>query len=172
MRKEYRDELHKLAMRMRAAEHFAERLPIFEKQIIENQYTGLECWLKFGEYYKDMPFPWGINRGHYNSESNRVVTNYSKVYDCFLFCVYINTLTLFNTHKKYGLSDVENDTPIFFFDSTNSTFYATDEQIEGLLETLHSWYTKAKKENDSRIKQERIVKAQEELEKAIASMAS
>lgn len=165
MRQEYKDELRKLATKMNAAEHFAEKLPVFSVEILREKLTENIEWIKFGERYKTMPFPWGINRGLYSQESNRKITNYRKKYHGYLFCLYINTLTLYDRHDKYGLPDIIK-ADYFFFDALNSTFYATDEQIGLLLESLHEWYLLAMDSAKQDNAKARLEKLKHEIEKA------
>lgn len=167
MRKEYKEALEQIKIRMEEAERFAEKLPVFSERILNDKYTGNENWIQFGEKYKDIYLNWGINRGLYQSGTSRNVTNYGKgSYTEFLFCIYINSVSLFDQHYDFNLTDVGEKTPVFFYDKVNSTFYATDEQITGLLEELNNWYLKARKENDKLLAKRKIKKAQEDLEKA------
>ena len=137
MREEYIKELAELKERMEGAEAFGERLPIFEEAIIKNKYDGTEDWIRFDDHYKGMPFPWGINRGRYKSDSRRTITNYRvEDYDTHLFNIYINPLALYDSHNKHGLRDILNKVDVFFFDTLNTTFYATDDQITPLLDEL------------------------------------
>lgn len=146
MRKEYEDELLKIRDRMDAAENFAEKLPHFEELIIANKYDGTEEHINFGGRYNGMPYPWGISRGRYRDGTDRMLWNYEETsnYDEYLFSLYINTLSLYDSHSKYGLAKIADDVDVFFYDDLNSTFYATDDQIMPLLDSLSEWYQKAK----------------------------
>jgi hypothetical protein len=143
MIEKYEKELKELRERMYQAEAFAEKVPEFADIILSNKYTMYDEWIQFTQTYKGMPFPWGINRSHFSSDSNRVIFNYPKSYNVYLWKVYINTLTLYGEHVKFGLYDIVNDTDVFFLDKDNSTFYATDEQIIPLLDRLVEWYNNA-----------------------------
>ena len=167
MRQEYIDELEKLRIQMEEAEKFAEKLPLFDKKILAYKYTGDEEWIKFGEQYKKILLNWGINRGLYQSDSRRTITNYDKgSYTEFLFNIYLNSCSLFDCHCNFGLEEVLKTVDIFFFDKLNTTIYATDLQIEPLLEALNAWYIKARDENIKLRQQENIKKAMEEIKKA------
>lgn len=166
MRKEYKKELEKIKIKMKQAEEFAIKLPIFEKQIISNKYTGNENYLKFGNSYKKFYTSWGINRGLFSSDSQRTITNYKGDYTEYLWSIYVNCYSLFNNNHKFGLEEVVKETELFFFDKLNSNFYATDEQITDLLENLNDWYIKAMKENKVFLIEEKYKKAQKNLEEA------
>lgn len=146
MRKEYENELSELRKRMEGAETFATTLPHFEGTIISNKYDGTEDYIRFGEKYDGMPFPWGISRGRYRDGTGRMLLNYgeSSNYDEYLFSLYINTLVLYDSHNEYGLEKIADDVDVFYYDNLNSTFYATDDQIMPLLDSLSEWYQKAK----------------------------
>ena len=57
-------------------------------------------------------------------------------------------MSLFELNNYYRLKNFLNNVDVFFFDELNTTIYATDDQIEELLEILNVWYIKAKYEND------------------------
>ena len=158
MRKEYKKELEQIKIRMGEAEKFAEKLPIYAEQILNNKYTGNEDHIKFGEKYKDIYLGWGISRGLYKSDTNRTVSNYKGSYTEFLFHIYVNSYSLFGGNCSFNLDKVEEKAPVFFYDKLNSTFYATDGQITDLLEELNNWYLKAVKENDKLREQENNIK--------------
>lgn len=152
---------------MEEAEKFAEKLPIFSKEILAHKFTGNEEWIKFGGQYKKIPLDWGICRGLYQTGSRRVVTNYDKgSYTEFLFNIYLNSCSLFDCHCNFGLEEAIATLDIFFFDEINSTIYATDKQIEPLLEALNNWYIKAVEENLKLRQQKRIEQAKKEMESA------
>lgn len=171
MIQEYKDELKKLVIQMKAAERFANKLPIFKHVILNEKLYETKDWIKFGERYKTMPFPWGINRGLYDQEINRNITNYDKPsYRGYLFCLYINTLYLYDRHEKYGIQDINAE--YVFYDSCNTTFYATDDQIELLLEKLHEWYIYALTQVKITNAKEKVDKLQYELQKAMMEIKS
>lgn len=139
----YERELDSLRARMLKAMAFAEKVPLFKDHILVNKIAGEEAWTQFGTSYKKIPLRWGINRGLYSSCSRRTVTNYAGDYSEYLWNIYINTITLFDVHEEFGLEEVIADLDLFFYDRFNTTFYATDEQIEPLLEALNDWYIAA-----------------------------
>jgi len=166
MREEYLKELEELKLRMEDAENFAEKLPFFSKTILNDKLTGNEEWIIFGNEYKDIYLGWYINRGLYSKGSRREVTNFSgKSYTKFLFNIYVNTYSLFN-HHAIRVDEVANNVDVFFYDKLNSTFYATDEQIEPLLDALNDWYKKAKEENRKLLAEKRKKEATDKLKEA------
>lgn len=164
LRQEYIDELNKLEEKMIKAELFAKKFPAFENQIIRRKLTD-ENWIEFGERYKKTPYPWGINRGRFNNESRRTINNFDKSidYDVFLFKLYFNTLTLYDSHEKYGLEKLNTDI-VYFYDSPNSTFYIEDEYIEEFLDNANEWYLKAVKSENKKSEELEIQKMEKKLQ--------
>lgn len=146
MRKEYEQELQELKTKMLQAEAFATKLPMFAERILQNKITGFEDYVNLAESYKGLYFGWGARRGLFDSNTNRYVSNYpkDKKYKEYLTNIYINCYSLFNeTHVDLGLHNVAKKLDLFFYDSLNSTFYATDEQLPALMEALAEWYKSA-----------------------------
>ena len=109
MNEQYEEELETLKDKMLKAEKFAERVPCFSKEILSGKITGEEEWIKFGNYYKNLHCAWGINRGLYEQGTSRSLTNYrGKNYKEHLFNIYINTLTVYDSHEKYGLNEIKD----------------------------------------------------------------
>jgi len=162
----YTKELEDLKEKMLKAEAFAKKLPIFADIILREKLTEDNNNMKFGYKYKDLHLAWGINRNIYASGSNIQPTNYKgKEFRGKLFCIYINTLSIYDSHEKFGLNEVKDSTDVFHYDQSNSTFYVTDEQIEGLLETLVTWKKKAITELELFNKAAKIKELSEQLEK-------
>lgn len=168
MRKEYIEELEKLKIRMEQAEDFAKKLPMFEETIITDKLTGNEEWINFGKKYKDTYFGWNINRGLYSSNSKRYVSNYKgKDYTEFLFSIYVNCYLIFEQNdNNFGLKEVSEKIPLFFYDSFNTNFYATDEQVYELLESLNDWYVSAIKKNSFYLANKKLEEAIKKFEEA------
>lgn len=167
LNKEYQERLDSLRDKMEKAQMFSEYLPAFSRQILNMMVSGEERHINFGERYKDLYLAWGINRIFFGKDDNTSITNYrGEKPNKHLFTVYVNTLTMYDSHEKYGIEDVENQTDVFFFDRTNTTFYATDNQIVALLDTLNDWYLKAAEQEDKKRKQENLRKAEAEFERA------
>ena len=141
--KEYEDEIERTKEIMLKAQTFAEKLPVFSKQIIEGKITGESYWIDFGKSYKKLYLGWGIKRGYYKNGGDRQITNCRARYDGFYFSIYVNCYSLFDVHQDFGLVEATKKLDVFFFDYMNSTFYVTDENIEPLLETLNEWCIQA-----------------------------
>ena len=60
-----------------------------------------------------------------------------------MFNIYINSLSLYDSHENYGLKEL--NIPCFFFDKINTTFYIEEKDIEAALEMLNDWYNQANK---------------------------
>ena len=170
MNKECEEKLSTMRAQMEKASAFAEKHPMFAKQILESLITGEEDWVTVAQYYKTVRTYNGVSRGHFASGSRRYVINYSKEHDAYLWTVYINTLTEYDSYRKYGLNEIHQKVPVFFYDNLNSTFYCTDEQIYGLLEALSAWKIEAMKhvsiddaEKDVRVAEYNLLKANEKL---------
>ena len=158
---------------MEEAEEFAKKFPVFAKQILENKYTGNEDWINFGSTYKKIYFKWDIRRGLYKTGTPGNVSNYrGKSYTKFLFCLYVNTYSLFDHHYSFDLDRVAEKIDLFHYDNFNSTFYATDEQVIPLLDKLSNWYVKAQKENKVLLQQKQIEKAKELIKEAKKTLKS
>lgn len=136
--KAYLVELKELKEKMIKAEAWAKKMPLFSENILEKKITGEENFLTYTKQFRDVYFQWGVNRSYY--DDRRTITNYRGTVSGHFWEVYVNTYNLFDEHIDNGLSDIENEIPIFFFDKPNKTFYATDKQIEKLLEALNEWY--------------------------------
>lgn len=171
MLKQYEEELQKLSERMKKAEEFSKVVPLYAEQIIKQKLTGEERWHTYGDSHKKLYFPWGINRGFYRSGSDRYVSNYRGKHECYLWSTYINTISLYDSHEKYGLDKIPEAIDIFFFDKLNSTFYCTDKQIEPLLEDLNTWYLQAKQKHAEDSLQDRLNKAEAEAKEIAKKIA-
>lgn len=166
MRKEYKEELETLRKRMEGAEKFAEELPIFSEQILESKHNETDDYISFGDVYKNIPLAWGIKRFLYDGHG-RIVMNAKDInYPVYLFNIYINCFNLFGNKFsdccRENLSKINFD--VFHTDVHNTTFYATDEQIEPLLEKLNAWYLTQLKEINAEYKKRKIERLKKELE--------
>lgn len=164
MREEYKKELAELKTRMIKAEKFAEKLPVFAEKILGYKYTGEEDNIRFGNYYKKIPLDWGIDRRYYRNSSGRYIMNCKKEHNGFFFCIYINSISLFNRHNLYGLYEALQSVNVFYCDTLNTTFYITDDNIEAFLEALNNWYLAAIEQDKISRAAERRAKLEKELE--------
>ena len=164
MREEYEKELKDLTYKMEKAEAFAKELPLFSKEILYDKLQSDALWIKFGSKYKGVYFDWGINRVAYETGTIRTVTNYrGDAYKASLFCIYVNTLSMYDSHEEFGLGEICDKVPLFFYDKLNTTFYATDSQIEELLNALADWHSNAIEELKAHNKAAKIEKLEAEI---------
>lgn len=150
---------------MEKAEKFAKRCPIFAKKILKEILTGEETCVKYADSYKKVVTFDGIKRCRFISNTTRRIMNYEEKHDVYLFTVYINVLGEYKSLSLYGLDEIHEKTPVFFYDKLNRTFYCTDEQIGDLLEALNDWKTKAVIQARRDDREERIEKLKLEIEK-------
>lgn len=140
---------------------FSKKIPLFEKRIIDNNIVEDDSvW--FGDSYKDLYLSWGINRWKCSQKN---MTNYEGDFEGYLFVIYVNTLSLYDSHNKYDLHELSK--LAYYYDAVNSTFYVEDEKIELFLDSLNEWYLKArdKAHDDSKIKEiEKLKQKLQELE--------
>lgn len=164
MRDEYKKELRELEERMEKAEKWAEKMPIFADVILRKKLSGERSSSSdYGQKYKSLYLGWNINRYFYEDAKN--MTNCKKeMKPTFLWRIYINTLSVYNDHEKFGLEDV-GAKDWFFYDELNTTFYVTDDQIEDLLESLNDWYLSARVKLEKMRKDERVKEIEAELQK-------
>ena len=170
MIKQYEDELKALKKKMNEAVKFAEKIPVFRHTILDRKLTGTEDSVLFANSYKSIPLHWGLHRSRFKTGTNRTITNYHKEdYDKHLFTLYINTISLYDSHEKFGLEKVLDKSTVFFFDKMNTNFFVEDEHIEGFLEALNDWYVDAvvevgqyKKDEEIRKLEERLARLKEE----------
>lgn len=163
---EYKQELEDLEMIMIEAQKFAEKLPVFSKQILRNKFTE-NFTGKMETSYDGLYYGWGINRYFYDKKEN--ITNYREsIKPQYLWSVYINQYSLFgDNYTDTGIDDVCKPLDLFFYDVLNTTFYATDEQIVPLLDALSAWYKEAKEINAQFAKD----KKRRDLEKQLEQLA-
>jgi len=144
---DYLKELADLKIKMIKAEIFAKKFPMFKDYILRNKMIGEEKenrYIEFGKRYKDLYLAWGIRRVKYSSKYDIYVTNYEgEDPDRFLFSLYFNSVSLFDSMNDFGLETLQEKAKVFFFDKPNSTFYVEDEHIEQFLEEANKWVIKA-----------------------------
>lgn len=170
MREEYKKELADLKAKMIAAEAFAEKLPIFAKQILERKLTEKDSRIVFGNNYKNLHLAWGINRS-FCEPDNRPINYKGKWDGGFLFNVYVNSFSLFDESDDFGLWEFTKHLDVFHRDYSNSTFYVTDENIEPLLETLNEWVAQAFEKLKIKRATARLEKARKEIEALEAAVS-
>jgi len=157
----YIDEVEK----MEKAEQFAERLPIFKNIILFDKITWYSEHMSFWKRYKDLYLSWWIDRSHYISWTNTTINNCKKKYDVYLYNIYVNSVSLYDSNEDYWLEELANIDGVYHYDSLNSTFYITDEWIERFLEALNEWYLKARELASEKRKADKIRNLQEEMDR-------
>ena len=172
MIKQYEDELKALKKKMIGAEKFAEKIPCFRQFILDNKLDGTEDSAQFATSYKQIYFHWGLHRARFKSETDRTITNCEGNYDKHLFRLYMNTLSLYDSHEKFGLKKILEKSNVFFFDELNTTFYVEDEHIEEFLEALNEWYVEVlaqlnqhRKDEEIRILENKLAQLKEHMNK-------
>jgi len=164
MIEQYKKELKEIKISMKKAEAFAKRLPLFSKTILDEKLSGEESYMSFGDTYKNMYIALHIQRGLYEHNSLRNVTNYDNGhYKEYLFCIYINTFNIYNSHEEHGLGEVKDKVDLFFYDKLNTTFYVNDDNIEKLLDALCLWRDKALKKRKIDLKADKITDLKKQL---------
>ena len=155
----YKKELDELKTKMEKAEEWSNKMPYFKDDILDGKITGEEQWLDYGRRYKNIRLSWGLKRGWYDG-----VKNYNGDFKPqFLWYIYINTLSLYGLHEKFGLGNITNKCKVFFYDRMNGTFYLNDEYIGDFLDNLCEWYKVAISSVEDSKKKERVRKLEEEL---------
>lgn len=165
---EYIKELKLLKEKMLFSESFAEKFPYFSKEILRRKATGNEGF-NLGDKYKDIYLAWGIQR-HFRKDASNV-TNYSynineEPINKFLSSAYINSVSLFDMHNNFNIEEIVNKCNVFYYDSSNTTFYLEDEHLMSFLECLNDWYISAKVKASGLRKKRKI----EEHEKALKEL--
>ena len=97
------------------------------------------------------------------SDTRRVVTNYTAPHDEYLFVIYINTMTEYDSHSEFGMRDICNSVDVFFYDYLNSTFYVTDDNIEEFFTAYAKWHKEALKKVREEEKNDKIEELREQL---------
>ena len=165
---ENRKEITDLYNKMVKVEYFADTFPCFKEIILKRKMTWDEHMCNnFWDRYKWVYFSSDIRRIHYNSDQTQYkwhITNFVWDYNCRVFNIYVNTYTLYDSHEKYWLDELDKPW-VFFFDKLNSTFYINDHYIETFLEEYIVWYENAKKSEAEARKEERKLFYEKELEK-------
>ena len=158
--------IEKMKDKFELVEKFANKIPVCADYIIDNEIVEYEH-NKIGDKYKSIWFTWGLNRGIYDNKS-RTVTNCELDYDGkTLTNIYINTINIYDRSDSYGLEKLADN--IFFYDKMNSTFYATDDELEPLLEALNDWYIEAKELACEDNKKDKLEKLEKEKQRIIDS---
>jgi hypothetical protein len=134
---EYEKKLKEFKEKLIKAQQFAEKLPCFSDLIIKNIMTE-ESYSQFGFQYKTLILNWQPTRSEYDTKVSRTITNKEGEYGPIMLTkIYINTVSLFGHGTTIKApSNIE----CYFFDAINSTYYATDKELEYVLDSLVKWH--------------------------------
>jgi hypothetical protein len=162
LREEYKKELSELKEKMIEAQRFAEKFPDFSENILSNKFTK-EFTGRMADRYKGLYYPWGINRWFYRKKEN--ICNFKGDFEPkYLWNIYINQLSIFgDNYTDTGIYEITKTVDVFYFDIRNTTFYATDDEIIPLLNSLADWYKEAQQVNIDFKKEKKKKKLLEEL---------
>jgi len=160
------DKLDNMQVKYEKVQRFADKLPFLKDYILDKEIVE-SAHINFGDKYKSIPLSWGIRRGVRSSDSNPVTNCKQKYHNLALTNIYINTLSLYDRHNKYGIEDIADK--VFFYDPLNTSFYATDEQLEDLLESLNDWYLIAKDKACIDNRKDKLAKLDKERERLLKS---
>ncbi|ASJ79228.1 hypothetical protein P26059A_0076 [Curvibacter phage P26059A] len=158
-------ELKKTEEKYKKVTAFADKLPLFSKNIVRDELTG-ESYSRLTSWYKTLNLQWGVNW-----EVNVELTNRDtplKKDEIGLVAVYINCYSMFpddcyaTAYRTLHSADIKS----FYVDWMNSTFYFKPSQVEAGLEVLHDWYLKI----TSQIKEIQQAKRKAELQAELAKL--
>ena len=156
----YIDEMNK----MLKAEEFAERLPLFKDYILKNKiYDIKRNRLPLGEKVLDVYFGQMI----YFYNLGMELTNYKhNPIEIPLIVFYINRYSMFGDDFYDNIDKDLNESVkdlIYFYDSMNSKYYVTKENLEEFCSKLSIWYKLALAKNKQFVAQKKKEKLLKEL---------
>lgn len=159
----FKEELKLTIDKMVQSEKFAEKIPCLKEFIIKRKLNSAFEGV-ITDRYKSEFFPWNLCRNLYKGE--RKPTNYENEFEnpMYLFSLYINTLSIYDLHDKFGMEELAKF--CFYFDYSNSTFYVEDSKIKEFLEAYLVWVKQAKEKAKIKIRENKINELKKELEKA------
>jgi hypothetical protein len=137
---EYEKKLKEFKEKLIEAQQFAEKLPCFSDFIIKNIMID-KSYNEFGFQYKTLKLNWQLTRSEYQSKTSRNITNKDGEYGPIMLTkIYINTISLFGYST---IIKAPSNIECYFFDSINSAYYATDKELEYVLDSLVDWHKKS-----------------------------
>jgi hypothetical protein len=143
---------------------FAEMLPLFADEIINQRYAG-DMYCRLASRYKDMYFAWDI------SWNVSKPTNFpeDRLYHEGVICVYVNCISMFGDDLYYfankRLREHMKYVPCYFYDDLNTTWYFKPNEIENGLHHMYDWYVATKAESAGYLKEIKRKQLEAELEK-------
>ena len=159
----YIDELN----RMIEAEEFAKRLPLFKDYILKNKINNKNMVAQLGEKVLDVYLGQAIRLYNYSEIYLGTPTNYNgKPISIPLIVFYVNEYSMFgdNFYDEI-IKDLDESVKdlVYFYDSINSKYYVTEENLEEFCNKLSIWYKLALAKNKQFVAQKKKEKLLKEL---------
>ena len=159
--KPYIDEMNK----MLEAEEFAKRLPLFKDYILKNKiYDIKRNTLPLGEKVLDVYF--GQMIYFYNLGMELINYKHNPI-EIPLIVFYINRYSMFGDDFYDEIIkelDASVDDLVYFYDSINSKYYVTEENLEEFCDKLSIWYNNAIEKNKQYSVEQKKIRLQKELD--------
>ena len=160
----YIDELNK----MLEAEEFAKRLPLFKDFILSNKIDNKNMVAQLGEKVLDVYLGQAIRLYNYSEVNNGTPTNYlGNPIKVPLIVFYINRYSMFGDDFYDNIDkelDASVDDLVYFYDSINSKYYVTEENLEEFCDKLSIWYNNAIEKNKQYSIEQKKIRLQKELD--------
>ena len=160
----YIDELN----RMLEAEEFAKRLPLFKDFILKNKINNKNMVAQLGEKVLDVYLGQAIRLYNYSEIYLGTPTNYNgKPISIPLIVFCINKYLMFGYDFYDGIIEELDESVkdlLYFYDSLNSKYYVTEENLEEFCSKLSIWYNNAIEKNKQYSIEQKKIKLQKELD--------
>lgn len=160
----YIDEMNK----MLEAEEFAERLPLFKDYILKNKINTNHAISHLGEKVLDVYIGQAIRLCNYSENFKGTPTNYNGTpIEIPLVVFYINRYSMFGDDFYDNIDkelDASVDDLVYFYDSINSKYYVTEENLEEFCSKLSIWYNNAIEKNKQYSIEQKKIRLQKELD--------
>ena len=160
----YIDELN----RMLEAEEFAERLPLFKDYILKNKINNKNMVAQLGEKVLDVYLGQAIRLYNYSEIYLGTPINYNgKPISIPLIVFYVNEYSMFgDDFYDEIIKDLDESVKdlVYFYDSINSKYYVTEENLEEFCDKLSIWYNNAIEKNKQYSIEQKKIRLQKELD--------
>ena len=161
----YIDEMNK----MLEAEEFAERFPLFKNYILKNKITNTgRNVTQLGEKVLDVYIGQEIRLCNYSKTLKGTPTNYrGEPIEVPLIVFYINRYSIFGDYFYEEIIkelDASVDDLVYFYDSINSKYYVTEENLEEFCSKLSIWYNNVIEKNKQYSIEQKKIRLQKELD--------
>lgn len=165
----YIDELNALTSRMLEAEEFAERFPLFKNYILKNKITNTgKNVTQLGDKVLDVYLGQIVYLYNYSKTLKGTPTNYrGEPIEVPLVVFYINRYSMFGDDFYEEIIkelDESVDDLVYFYDSINSKYYVTEENLEEFCDKLSIWYNNAIEKNKQYYIEQKKIRLQKELD--------